>query len=264
MDDTAPRYTFGRNWQQYLDEHFSEHRVATARDHMLAFLGLQDLKGRVFLDVGCGSGLHSLAALRAGAERVISFDLDADSVAATRFLREREGGPSEWEVNQGSALDADFLATLPTPDILYSWGVLHHTGSMWEAIEKVSGLMGSETLFYVALYTTTRKTPYWIEVKKRYARATPIERRWMEIRHVLRHRILPDLITLQNPLRKIRDYPRKRGMDYMTDVRDWLGGWPYEDATIAEVLRFARERLDLELVHIATGQANTEYLLKRR
>src|SRR5262245_33858198 len=131
---TPVRYGFGKNWAQFIDAHFDQERVDIAQQHLLAFLKLPDLAGKVFLDIGCGSGLHSLAAWRAGAREVISFDIDADSVQTTRQLRHWGGNPPNWCVRQGSVLDPEFLAGLPPADIVYSWGVLHHTGAMWDAV----------------------------------------------------------------------------------------------------------------------------------
>jgi 2-polyprenyl-3-methyl-5-hydroxy-6-metoxy-1,4-benzoquinol methylase len=264
VGDEKITFSFGKNWEEFIRTSFSEERVAIAGAHLLGFLGMPDLAGRYFLDVGCGSGLHSLAALRAGAERVVSFDIDEHSVKTAATLREREGSPPRWQILHGSVLDARFLAGLDRADIVYSWGVLHHTGAMWDAVRNAAGLMRDDALFYLALYTTTPASGYWLEVKKRYNRASPARKRWMEWRYVLHHAVLPDLRQLRDPTRRMREYRKSRGMSFMTDVRDWLGGYPYEDAKIEEVVRFCRSSLGLELVDIATGEANTEYLLRKR
>ncbi|MFC7649809.1 50S ribosomal protein L11 methyltransferase [Streptosporangium lutulentum] len=60
------RFAFGRNWKAFAHL-VDETRVATAVDSLCAALGIEDLTGRTFLDVGCGSGLFSLAAHRLGA-----------------------------------------------------------------------------------------------------------------------------------------------------------------------------------------------------
>jgi SAM-dependent methyltransferase len=264
MDDNGQKFGFGKNWDEFVRRAFSEERVRIAREHILRFLELPDLKGKYFLDVGCGSGLSSRAALDAGAERIVSFDCDPDSVRTTERVRQMSGNPPNWTVLQGSVLDEPFVASLEPADIVYSWGVLHHTGRMWKAIENAAGLMRAGGLFYIALYTTTPKSDYWIRIKKKYNGSSAFRKRLMEARHILRHTIFPQLIHGRNPRRLIKNYKSARGMSYFTDVKDWLGGWPYEDAKIEEVLRFCRERLGLELINIATGEANTEYLFKVR
>lgn len=257
-------FSFGKNWEQFIEQHFSEERVVVAQRHLLDFLGLADLKGKRFVDIGCGSGIHSLAAARAGASVILSFDLDPASVSTTRKMCELYEGPADWKVLSGSVLDKSFMATIEPGDIAYSWGVLHHTGQMWPAVENAATLVRPGGLFYIALYTTDSHTPYWTEVKKAYNRAGSLGKRRMECWYVLRRTILPCLLRFKNPLRRIRAQKDSRGMDYMTDVRDWLGGYPYEAAKIEEVLAFGRDRLGMEMINISTGEACTEYLFTHR
>lgn len=256
-------FSFGKNWEDFVRTQFDEERVARATQHMLEFLEGTDLKEKTFLDVGCGSGLHSLAALRAGARRVVAFDIDPRSVAAARRIRELSGNPQHWEIREGSILDVGFLRSLEPADIVYAWGSLHHTGQMWTAIVNAARLLTPRGSLYLALYTTTARSPYWLDVKRRYNRATGMGKLWMEWHYIVRHTLLPELLRLRNPLQTIRGRGRSRGMSYRTDVRDWLGGYPFEHARIEEVVRFGRRTLGLELVNIATGEANTEYLLRR-
>lgn len=264
IQDQQITFSFGKNWKAFVDQHFSEERVRISKEHLLGFLELPDLRGKYFLDVGSGSGLSSLAAFDAGAARIVSFDVDPHSVETTRRLRAMRGDPSHWEVLHGSVLDEAFLATIDPADIVYSWGVLHHTGKMWQAVENASKRMKPDGCFYVALYTTSPKSGYWLEVKKRYNVASPLRKRMMEGAYVFRNAILPSLLARKSPLTYIRGSQRSRGMAYLVDVRDWLGGYPYEDAKIEEVLAFGRQRLGLELTKIATGEAYTEYLFSRR
>lgn len=263
VENSAPAFPFGRNWEDFVRRHFSEERVRVSRQHILSFLDLPDLKGKYFLDVGCGSGLSSLAAWEAGAERVVSFDVDADSVKTTEHLRRMRGAPANWTVLAGSALDTGFLATLEPADIVYSWGVLHHTGKMWPAIRNAATLLKPGSHFYIALYLTTAKSGYWLDVKKRYNVASNFLKRIMEARYVVRHVLVPKLARGQNPVRYIRTYEQRRGMAFLPDVRDWLGGYPYEDATVPEVLRFCNRELGLNLTNINPGTGLAEYLFHK-
>jgi 2-polyprenyl-6-hydroxyphenyl methylase/3-demethylubiquinone-9 3-methyltransferase len=105
-------------------------------------LQIKQLDGKKFLDIGSGSGLSSLAAYRLGA-KVHSFDIDSQSVACTAELRRRYCTENtDWVVEQGSVLEATYLKTLSTFDIVYSWGVLHHTGAMWLGIESAISRVG--------------------------------------------------------------------------------------------------------------------------
>jgi SAM-dependent methyltransferase len=263
-NDDAMRFGFGANWADYLEKHFSEERLQIAQRHLLDFLKLGDLQGKSFLDIGCGSGLHSLSAWRAGARPLFSFDYDPQSVATTRLLRKREGDPADWTVVQGSVLDDAFMRGIPAADIVYSWGVLHHTGSMWKAVENAASRVHDNSLFYIALYAAdafTDPTPeYWLDVKREYNRAPLVKKRWMDWKYAWNHSIRHELRARRNPLTFIRAHKKSRGMSYWHDIRDWLGGYPMEFAGNKETELFCRERFGLSLIHIKAGEANTEFL----
>ena len=265
--DTADRFGFGANWADYIEKNFSKDRLDISKTHLLEFLKLSNLEGKTFLDIGCGSGLHSLAAYESGAKSVFSFDFDKNSVATTKKLHAFAGSPNNWTISQGSVLDAEFMQTIPKADIVYSWGVLHHTGSMWEAINNAAIPMHEDSIFCIALYTTDvyiDPTPeYWLKIKRQYNDGGELRKRFMEWRYAYRQLIAPRLKRLENPLRVIRDYKQTRGMSYWTDVRDWLGGWPMEFAGIEETKVFCRDKLGLEMLNINAGEANTEYVFRR-
>lgn len=260
------RFGFGANWADYIEKKFSDERVAISKELLLGFLKLDSLAGLTFLDIGCGSGLHSLAAWRAGAKWVYSFDYDQDSVTTTRKLHQMSGSPANWTVVQGSVLDEGFMHSLPRADIVYSWGVLHHTGNMWQAIENAAGACHESSVYYIALYSSdvyvNPPAEYWLRVKKAYNRAGALKRRLMELRYAWRDLIMGRLVYGKNPFAYVRQYKQSRGMSYWHDVRDWLGGYPMEFAGNKETESFARERLGMELVHQRAGHGNTEYLFR--
>ena len=269
MTDTAPdapRFAFGKNWESFVDKHFTEERVRIAQEHLLRFLNLPDLAGKRMLDIGCGSGLHSLAALRANVGELLSFDYDANSVSTTRKLHEMSGRPAHWRVAQGSVLDKAYMDSLGTFDIVYSWGVLHHTGDQWTALRYAADRVAPAGVFYVALYTSDvfvdPPAEFWLNVKRRYNRGGWLAKRNIEAWYIGRQ-FLGMLRNRQNPLAYVWGYKRSRGMSYFTDVKDWVGGWPMEFSSVQEVKDFARGQLDLELTNITTGEANTEYLFSR-
>ncbi len=264
----ADRYAFGKNWKEYIEKHFSQERVDISRRHMLSFLGMQNLDGMTFLDIGCGSGLHSLAALQAGAKRIVSFDYDADSVEATRILRRYTGDPERWAVMQGSILDRSFMDTLGFADIVYSWGVLHHTGDQWTAIRNAAERVGPDGLFYIALYTSDAyvdpPAEFWLDIKRRYNNAGWLGRRWLELWYIWAFQLSSNPLNLRRLLRAAMAHKRGRGMSFYTDVKDWLGGWPMEFSSIADVKKFADKDLNFEVRNMKAGEANTEYLFARR
>lgn len=261
------RFEFGANWADFVDKHFSQERVDISRRHLLEFLGRESLEGLSFLDIGCGSGLHSLAAWQSGAQRILSFDYDPQSVATTRALHSLANAPEAWQIMQGSVLDADFMACLPQADLVYSWGVLHHTGDVWNALRHACGRVAPGGLLYIALYSAdVRIDPppeYWLDIKQRYVAAPAWRRRWMEAAYIWRFHLHKRPWRLPGLIAHARRYKKSRGMSFMTDQRDWLGGWPMEFCYDADVVRFVTDLADFRLEKMKTGEANTEFLFAR-
>jgi SAM-dependent methyltransferase len=258
-------FSFGKNWEQFIRTNFSEERIEIARQHLLNFLDMRDLAGKYFLDIGCGSGIHSLAAFKSSAQRIASFDVDPYSVATTQKIHEMYGSPPSWQIAHGSILEDTFLRTVEPADIVYSWGVLHHTGNVWQAIRNAATFLKPGSIFYIAIYDKTPDTPYWIDIKKKYNRSTGLGKKLMEFSYVWRAFFkTASLSRIKQSIAYINNYKKSRGMEFWTDVKDWLGGWPYEPATQEEICSFCEETLGLERIKVKTGEANIEYLFKKK
>lgn len=246
------RFAFGANWTQFLSL-LDDQRIADAERSLRAMLSVDRLDGIRFLDAGSGSGLFSLAARRLGA-RVHSFDFDPDSVACARELQRRYfPGDPEWVVAQGSVLDPAYLGTLGRFDVVYSWGVLHHTGSMWDAIDNVATLVDDGGRFFISLYNDQGKTSRrWGLVKKVYneapAQAQPLLAGAFAVRLLL-PTVLRGLVQGKSPRESLAT--RGRGMSAWYDLLDWVGGYPFEVAKPEEVFDFCRAR-GLELQRMKT------------
>jgi SAM-dependent methyltransferase len=219
------RYDFGRNWS-VLAARFEEEHVARAGEDLRRLTG--DLAGRTFLDLGCGSGLHSAAALRLGASAVHAVDYDPRCVEVTRATLRRFAPDGNWRVEQ-----ADVLApqTLPDQrfDMVYSWGVLHHTGDMWTAIRNSAALVAPGGGLAIAVYRRTPLCRIWRFEKRVYSRV-----RWL--RPAIKLPFIAALLLARgirhrDAIAYVRNYRRSRGMEFWVDVDDWLGGFPYESAS---------------------------------
>jgi len=261
------RFSFGKNWETFLAQHYSEARLKIAINSLQEFLGLNSLQGLSFTDIGCGSGLFSLAAFKLGAKSVISFDIDPLSIKCCQYLKAKAGNPPQWQVRQGSVLDRAFTRSLPKSDVVLSWGVLHHTGSMWSSIESASLLVKPGGYFYIAIYNKiggVLGSRTWTVVKRLY-NASP-----QSMRHLLEAcwmsaDIIYTLFQGKNPIKKIRQYKINRGMSWYTDIEDWLGGYPYEYATAKEMVDFCKNSLDLISLKVVerNSLACNEFLLKK-
>jgi 2-polyprenyl-3-methyl-5-hydroxy-6-metoxy-1,4-benzoquinol methylase len=235
--DAGQRFAFGENWTRFLAE-IDERRIAEADASLRAMLCVEDLRGKSFLDIGSGSGLFSLAARRLGA-RVHSFDFDPQSVACTQELRSRYfPDDAQWRVESGSALDADYLASLGSFDVVYSWGVLHHTGAMWRGLENAMGRVARpDGKLFIAIYNDQGlKSRVWWFVKAIYNRLprfmkAPFMHVFMGMVHLgalLKHTLKGQPMVVLRPL--LQD-ARERGMSARHDAVDWIGGFPFEVAT---------------------------------
>lgn len=237
------RFAFGRNWRKYVDV-LDEPAVALAIDALCTMLDVRTLAGKRFLDIGCGSGVHSLAALRLGAT-VRSFDYDPESVEATELVRARfapDVADERWKVERGSVLDERFIDGLGRFDVVYAWGVLHHTGDLWRALELAGRPVAPGGRLFVAVYNDEgKRSDRWRNIKRIYCSG-------VAGRAAMSLLFLPYLIAYdakesfqrgENPLKRV--YGR-RGMTTLRDVVDWLGGYPFEVARPESVVRFCRER----------------------
>jgi 2-polyprenyl-6-hydroxyphenyl methylase/3-demethylubiquinone-9 3-methyltransferase len=238
------RFEFGKNWRRFLSV-LNDKRIDEAEKSLAAMLQVDTLEGRTFVDIGCGSGLFSLAARRLGAD-VTSFDFDPDSVACAEELRRRYF-PSDdrWRISAGSALDAGFLESLGRFDVVYSWGVLHHTGHMWDALENVTGNVAPGGRLFISIYNDQGvKSGIWKRIKRIYcsgaAGKAAVSAVFIPLFVV--YGAVRDLAGGRNPARRYREYSKKRGMSIYHDWFDWLGGYPFEVARPDEITEFYAAR----------------------
>lgn len=257
------RFRFGRNWARFL-ERINGQRILQARLSLCRTLGVETLAGKTFIDVGCGSGLFSLAARQLGAQ-VVSFDFDPESVACARKLKQAFFGAdlnldNAWQIREGSVLDRDFLAQFGKHDVVYSWGVLHHTGRMWQALDNLVPMVRPGGRLFIALYNDQGwVSHYWTLVKRLYNRS-----RLLALLAVIAHLSYPFMASVVVRALSGR-LTAERGMSAWHDYLDWLGGYPFEVARPEEVFSFFRER-GFVLIYLNTcggRQGCNEFVFER-
>ena len=176
-------FSFGKNWENYVTNSLNKERLNLAQKSIQELFKLRDLNGRIFLDIGCGSGIFSLSAFRLGAKKIISFDRDAYSVKCCNYLKNIESNPNNWDIYHGSVLDKKFLSRIPEADIVYAFGIFHHTGNMWKAIENGASKVKNNGYFYFTIYNKKvglRGSRNQLKLKKLYNRLPTILKKCLE------------------------------------------------------------------------------------
>jgi 2-polyprenyl-6-hydroxyphenyl methylase/3-demethylubiquinone-9 3-methyltransferase len=254
------RFEFGKNWRSILST-LSQERIDEAKRSLLDLLKIENLNGKKFLDIGSGSGLFSLAARQLGAE-VYSFDYDPESVTCARLLREKYANDDKgtWHIEQGSILDDEYIGKLGTFDVVYSWGVLHHTGNMWQAIQNFDKLVAPGGYACIAIYNDQGiVSRIWRGVKRTFCSSFPGKALVCAVffPYFFLRVLASSVIRKKN---QFAEYKKNRGMSIIHDWLDWLGGYPFEVASVHEVFTFfSNQNYTLVNIYASNTLGNNEF-----
>lgn len=261
------RFEFGENWANFLSV-LNDERINFARQTLADLLKSTTLENKTFLDIGSGSGLFSLAARQMGAT-VFSFDYDPKSVACTKELKRRYFNDDEkWSIKEGNILDNDWITTLGQWDIIYTWGVLHHTGAMWQALDNVDKLVKPGGLLVVSIYNDQGgNSRRWHSIKRRYNQGNKCIKNFyiffIGTYYNSRH-IATGLLRHRDPFHAWKERKRNRGMSIKHDLIDWVGGYPFEVAKPEKIFDFYFQKgYQLTKLFTSGGIGCNEYVFKK-
>ncbi len=232
------QFDFGQNWKEFSENALTDEKIHEARVALQDLLD-EDLAGKTFLDIGFGQGMSLLLASERNAATYgcdinpkCKQVLDANK---TRFFSHLVARDIPCVV--GSILDESVVSRLQqlTPsgtfDIVHSWGVLHHTGDMTTAIKNAASLVRPGGTLVLALYNRHWTSSTWLAIKWLYCKSPALVQRLFIMLLYPVIWLAKFLVTGKNPMRQ------QRGMDFMYNVVDWVGGYPYEYESTDETNR---------------------------
>ena len=225
-------FDFGENWLAFSDALRPE-QLAAAEASLLRHLPPEGWRGLRVADVGCGSGLFAVAMAGLGA-RVTAIDVNPKCIEATRLNAGRflAGDASTLDLRLGSILDAEFVRSFGASfDDVYSWGVLHHTGSMDRAVANALSMLAPDGFAVIALYNRHWTSPIWRAIKRTYcALPGPLATAYAAL-------FVPVIAAAKFAVTRRNPFHKERGMSFWRDVVDWVGGYPYEYVAPEEFMK---------------------------
>lgn len=237
FSEAVIRFPFGNNWKSYVEK-VGQVEVQNAQESLADLIGTENIRGKTFLDIGCGSGIHSAAALKLGAKSVIAVDLDENSTNTTKEVLKSFSPEESWEVVNDSifGLEPSYKA-----EIVYSWGVLHHTGHLFASLEKILKLVATDGQLVISVYKKTPMCSQWKKIKSFFCRSGKATQFVLSLSFSAFY-LLGVLLSGRNPVKYVREYYKQRGQSWSTDIIDWIGGYPYESASPDEIIDFVTKR----------------------
>lgn len=144
--------------KEYFDE--VEHKKFTAEPHITSFSNFDQWRGKKVLEIGCGIGTMAINFAKAGADYT-GVELSEESLKLTkqRFDVYRQTG----KFYLGNAEELTKFVPVEEYDLVYTWGVIHHSPNPGKILEEARNYMKSGTTLKVMVYASNSWKNYLIE-----------------------------------------------------------------------------------------------------
>jgi len=237
------QFDFGKNWQDFSHKALDSKKIQQAREDFSYLTQDIDLTGKSFLDIGFGQGLSLLIATEKGCK---TFGCDINSKCKMVLEQNKKHFDNlhskKIPVEVGSIMENSVISKIKSYrqqfDIVHSWGVLHHTGNMYKALQTAADLTANKGFLIIAIYNKHWTSPLWLLIKKMYNRVPGF------LKKILLYLYIP-LLYLRSLLGGLKNFKPARGMSFYYDAKDWLGGYPYEYASPKEIITFLQDDFNL-------------------
>lgn len=229
------QFDFGENWVQFTERALTREKVKQAKNDFIRLTSGINLDNIYFLDVGFGQGLSLLIAKQLGC-KVLGCEINPKCIISLNktMMHFPSIKTKEIPIVLGSILEKRILTKLKKRSeqgygIVHSWGVLHHTGNMKLAIENVSSLVQKNGYLILAIYNKHWSSPMWKIIKKIYGGSPFV------IKKTIIYLLYPFILVAKIIVLRKNPFEKNRGMDFYYDTIDWIGGYPYEYASVEEI-----------------------------
>ena len=145
--------------KEYFDE--VEARKYLVEPHILGFAEFERWRGKKVLEIGCGIGTDTVNFARHGA-RVTSVDLSEKSLKLAQQRVEVYGLQEQVQFYCGNAEELSFFVPLEPYDLIYSFGVIHHTPHPQAVLEQLRQYARPGTIVKIMIYHRRSWKVAWI------------------------------------------------------------------------------------------------------
>lgn len=142
----------------------TENNKYYVENHILKFADFKKWKGKKVLEIGCGIGITACSFAQSGAE-VTVIDLSGESLKLAKKRAEVFGLSNKVEFYQGNAEELTEIVPIRKYDLIWSFGVIHHSPHPNRIIRRIKKYMGPQSELRIMLYHKFSWKVFWILIK---------------------------------------------------------------------------------------------------